>query len=203
MVKQMAKGCLILAVFSGVLGWGCGRIEYAQSLIAEGKVQQARPILEYLARRGDGRAQRMLMNLIASHRIEESNPEREAQLREDSLQQGVLFREGKVFLVETEQNRLILKTYALAAARDPGACLALGYFYFVGEGVFADSARSIFWTELAAESGLPEVLLEVGSRFFDGKAAPKDVAKAQHYWRMAVKKGSVEALRRLESIKPG
>jgi len=194
---------LIFGVLSMALGWGCGRIEHAQALIAQGRVEEARPTLETLAASGDGRAQRMLMNLIASKRIDEPDPKRKDQLLEASLQQGVLFREGKVFLVETEQNRLILKTYALAVAKDPSACLALGYFFFIGEGVFADPQRATFWTELAAESGDPQVLLEVGSRFFDGQTVPRDVAKARHYWQMAAKKGSAEAKSKLAGTKPG
>lgn len=197
-------GLLALAV-GAVLVWGqgCGQIDRAQALISAGNIADARVILEGRAAHGDGRAQRMLMNLIASKRIEESDPTRKDQLLDASLRQGVLLREGKVFLVETEQNRMILKTYAKAIANDPSARLALGYFFFIGEGVFADPKRSTFWTELAAESGDPQVLLEVGSRFFDGQTVPKDVAKARHYWQLAAKKGSVEAQRRLEGIHPG
>ncbi len=191
--------CLLGALLVGVVavGQGCGQIDRAQALISAGKVAEAQMILESRAGRGDGRAQRMLMNLIASKRIAETNPTRKEQLLDASLQQGVLFREGKVFLVETEQNRMILKTYAQAVAEDPGARLALGYFFFIGEGVFADPQRATFWTEKAAESTDPAVILEVGSRFFDGEAAPKSVAKAQHFWRLAAQKGSVEAKRKL------
>lgn len=83
---------------------------------------------------------------------------------------------------------------ALAEAGDPEAQLYLGQLYDVGEaGLVRDPVEARRLTALAAQSGAPAAMHNLGVYYFRGEGGPADFAQAARWFQKAAEAGVVES----------
>lgn len=86
------------------------------------------------------------------------------------------------------------KTTRLAEEGNTDAAMTLGYMYLYGQdGVARDNAKAFYFYELAAKTGDPIALNNLGSLYFNGIGVEADYAKAVKLFELAAQKGNNDA----------
>jgi TPR repeat protein len=101
--------------------------------------------------------------------------------------------DGKRALAESDYSRAAQIFSVLAEAGNDEAQAHLGYLYYIGEGVAADSTLATEWYRRAAVQGNRDAQYNLAVAYAFGEGVPQDDAAAVLWYRRAAEQGSAIA----------
>ena len=111
--------------------------------------------------------------------------------------EGIVTAQHQLACEHHYENNLAECIYWLDRASENGYAESqalLGYFYYKGEGVEADTGKAIAYLNLAAEKGSPFAQFVLGSCYSQGDVVEKDIGRAVFWWGKAASQDEVESM---------
>ena len=187
------------------------QIQYARSLLAAGRANDALTAVEKSAKLGYPAAEYLiatmhevgflspngkpdLVNALRWYKFAQAKDYPRALLKMAQLTES-----GKAGI--TRSNEIATKLYHQAAILGyPPAQVIMGNKYVAGRGVRRDYARALQWYTSAAELNYPEAEFKLGEMYARGRGVKRDKTSAIAWYRRAKNQGYPEAAAKLRRL---